>query len=238
MRISSRKKYQIPLSTDHTNYESYPGNRVPSVTTVLKIIGKESLMQWANSLGWKRKSLNKELNDASVIGTLAHNYIESFIFDRRSERYNINVEIDSLPYEMNEKTRNAINSFLIWWRDHGDEIDPIDTEVQLVCDFYGGTLDLLCRYRGKLTIIDFKTSSDFHPTMYMQLAAYAKMYEAQFGERIEQVAVLRLDKKRGTKATLKTIDEVPGGDIDFYYNAFMAATGLYRFMNVIDHDWE
>ena len=67
MRISSRKKYQIPLSTDHTNYESYPGNRVPSVTTVLKVIGKESLMQWANSLGWKRKSLTKELNDASVI---------------------------------------------------------------------------------------------------------------------------------------------------------------------------
>ncbi len=139
---------------------------------------------------------------------------------------------------MNEKVRNCICSFMAWWKENKQYCKPIATEIEMCCDHYGGTCDLLCYWHGKLAIFDFKTSGDFHPTMYLQLAAYAEMYEQQFGIKIETIAVLRMDKKRGTIATLKTIEEVPGGDRSFYYEAFNCALNLYRYMYVIDIDWD
>lgn len=237
MRISSRTKYMVKRNSNHTNYESYDGNLVPSVTTILKVIGKESLMQWANSLGWKRKSLAQELNDASIIGTYTHNYIEAFILGKNSDINNIWIQINNLPYKLSTKAYNAINSFHLWWDENGQYVEAISTEVEMCCDYYGGTCDFICRYKGKLTIIDFKTSSDFHPTMYLQLAAYANIYEEIFDLKIEELAILRMDKANGSRAILRTIEEVPGGDREFYFNAFDCALNLYKFMNVIDKDW-
>lgn len=236
LRIASRKK-RIKESNDHTNYRNRYGILVPSVTTILKVIGKEALMQWANSLGWKRKSLNKELDDASLVGTMAHAYVEAYIFNDRTSLVNINVEIDSMPYELGNKVRKCIVSFMSWWKENSHHIKKVAYEVQLVTDFYGGTCDFVCYYDGELTIIDFKTSSDFHPTMYMQLAAYAKMYEQLYDVKVKRIAVLRLDKKEGRKAILKFINEVPGGDRSYYEMAFDCALNLHNAMAVINDDW-
>jgi len=46
------------------------------------------------------------------------------------------------------------------------------------------------------------------------------MYEEIYGKHIDNVGVLRLDKKHGSIAKLRFINEIPSGDIDYYYEVF------------------
>ena len=88
MRIVNRKLRKYKESLDHTTYYNSKGDVVPSVTTVLKVIAKESLIYWANSLGWKRKSVKRELDESSKVGTYVHLYIEAYITDNKKDNYN------------------------------------------------------------------------------------------------------------------------------------------------------
>ena len=64
--IESRKhKYEYKPKGDHQKYRNSDGQYVPSVTTVIDVIPKKALIQWANNLGWKRKSVKAELNAAA-----------------------------------------------------------------------------------------------------------------------------------------------------------------------------
>ena len=47
------------------------GHKYPSVTTVLHIIGDEGICNWANSLGYRHISYNKELARLADFGTAA-----------------------------------------------------------------------------------------------------------------------------------------------------------------------
>lgn len=62
---------------------------------------------------------------------------------------------------------------------------------------YAGTFDLLCDWRGKLTLVDWKTSyrikkKQWLGNAFMQTASYARAYEALYGERINQTLVIVL----------------------------------------------
>ena len=115
MRIVSRKKRKLKENKDHTTYYNSKGEVIPSVTTVLKVIAKDSLINWANSLGWKRLSVSKELNDASEIGTIAHNYIEALIMEDNITKHEISKEINWMPERLSDKVYNSIESFEKWW---------------------------------------------------------------------------------------------------------------------------
>ena len=53
----------------------------------------------------------------------------------------------------------------------------IETEKQLVCPYFGGTLDCLAEIDGRIYIIDFKTSNHITYKYFLQLAAYKYMIE-------------------------------------------------------------
>ena len=70
-------------------------------------------------------------------------------------------------------------------------------EVGLYSDKYkvAGRVDCIAEYDGKLSIIDFKTSSkersdEWNESYYIQASAYAEMFEERTGIAIEQVAIL------------------------------------------------
>ena len=58
-----------------------------------------------------------------------------------------------------------------------------------------GQTDCIADYRGKLSVIDFKTANkekieDWVDNYFLQCTAYAVMYEELFGKPIEQIVVL------------------------------------------------
>ena len=45
--------------SDHSTYINNNDIEVPSVTTILKVLNKPHIVNWANSLGWKKQSYKK-----------------------------------------------------------------------------------------------------------------------------------------------------------------------------------
>lgn len=238
MRIVSRKTRELPPNKDHTTYYNSKGEVVPSVTTVLKVLAKDGLVNWANNLGWRRISVTKELQDASDIGTMAHNYIEALIMGDELTRQELKREIDWMPDKLKDQTLNSIWSFEEWWDENKQDFEIIACEEEMSCDDYGGTLDIRAKYKGRPVILDLKTSGGFYYTMFLQLAAYAHMYKIKKGKYPKDVGVIRVCKKTGRKAKLLWLSDLPNGDLDFYYISYKRILELYKTIHVLESDWK
>ena len=95
---------------------------------------------------------------------------------------------DFLPYCLfNQLKSNALN-----------DVDNIyHQECGLWSDKYkvAGRVDCIAEYKGKLSIIDFKTSTkprkeEYNENYYIQTSAYAEMYEERTGTSIDQIVIL------------------------------------------------
>lgn len=163
----------------HYTYNNIP---VPRVTEILsKMIHKDTLMYWANSLGFKGLRYKEVLNKAANIGTEAHAAIEFFLKDKLKNENNI-------PFL----------GFLSWYnmitQDIGLHIEVIYVEHKLVCPYFGGTLDALLKIGEKLFLVDFKTSNYVSSNYFLQLSAYRYMLKTIENINIDGVIVLQLDK--------------------------------------------
>jgi hypothetical protein len=189
--------------SDHTKYHNKRGDAVPSCTTILKVISKPMLQGWANGLGFKKIKIKDELNRASYIGTTVHHYIECIL---NNEKIDFELAEDMGPNEK-QKIMNALSSFVKWWKENKDDVEVIDTELTIHGEYYGGTIDLVCKYKKVRFIIDFKTSKSVYSSMFLQIAGYAKLYEKKMNKSIDGYGILLLDKSEGKKAKLTTITD-------------------------------
>lgn len=183
------------LCRDNFTY-TYNGIKVPRVTVILKsiAINNESLLKWANSLGYKHTSYVKERNIAASKGTAIHKAVEDYI------KYNKEPEITEI-LDDNTKSQilNAFFGFKSFWdcykKTHS--IDSIKLEQSISTPYYGGTYDMLVKEtNGIETLFDFKSSNSFHWEHYMQLAAYK--YALDFFDKdkhnIQKISILLLNK--------------------------------------------
>jgi hypothetical protein len=238
MRISSRVKNKIKFNSDHINYKNSKEELVPSVTTILKVLAKDdALMIWANNLGWKRKSYKNELDKSSIIGTTAHAFCEYMMTKDEELLSQIKTRMETFSEDIFVPTMNAIDSFKKWYTKNNHRLEVIESELSMTCDDFGGTTDLVCKFDGILMLMDFKTSSSFYMSQFLQLAAYSIMYEEKYGKKIKDVAVLRLDKKNGREAELLRLTSLPKGNLKYYKHIFKILVKLYKYHNVLNNDW-
>jgi len=203
----------LKYNTTHTPYFNSEGVQVPSVTTVLKILNKESLKKWANIMGFKRRKIEDILEESSVIGTAVHTIIYAFMMKKHY--------IWTSPRLHKSFILRYLNSFISWKQKH--EVEPIFMEKQLVSQLFGGTVDFYGLVDGKKTIMDFKTSKGCYSSMFLQLAAYCMMLE-ELGYEVEQVAIINVHEK-GTKE--KFIDRT---ELERYIKVF-------KVLIVLFHEW-
>lgn len=170
------------MSQDSSNIYKYfyNGKGVPRVTDIIdKMISEKSIIQWANSLGFKHKSYTIELNKAAVLGTKTHTRISHILMGDNIK------EDDIIP----------VQSFYKWYdiiKQHNLEV--LYSEKSMVCQYYGGTFDALIKIDGYTILIDFKTSNRVTYKYFLQLAAYRKMIREALGIEIDGVMILQLDK--------------------------------------------
>jgi hypothetical protein len=187
----------------------YKGKEVPSVTTILQIINKPSLVYWANWLGYQGLKYKEVLNDKADIGTRVHSAIEA---DIKNYLY------IPIPYP-NDEVLARYYRFLEFKDDN--KFEPIFSEKSITSEEYGGTIDCYCKLNGKFTILDWKTSKDFYPTMFIQLSAYRKLLQEN-AYTVEQAAIVLLHENT-YKIKLLTLDE-----LDMYYSIFNHAKELFQ----------
>lgn len=176
-----------PINTD-SEY-AHNGVVVPRVTKILsKCIHSDSLMYWANSLGFKRQSYRKTVDAAANIGHHTHENIDNFLSDETYEAIE-----SSMPYQ----SYNAYQSFLKWFFDVTNiaRVKVIFHEKTLTCKYFGGTLDGLYEINGKIYLIDYKTSNHITFKYCLQLAAYRYMLRTELGIEIDGCIILQLAKE-------------------------------------------
>ena len=163
-------------------YITPEGNEYPSITTVLSPRNKEGLMKWRKKVG--NDVATHIANKAATRGTKVHKMCEDYLNGLDMEHH----KKDFLPYclfnELKDKTFDNIN-------------EVIGQELVLYSDKYkiAGRTDLIAEYKGELSIVDFKTSTNerkdsYNENYYIQTSAYAEMFEELTGIPINQIVIL------------------------------------------------
>ena len=179
----SLEKLDFDIDDRKSEYFNEFGQCVPRVTSILsRMIHNDALMSWANYIGMKGIKYRDFMNQASTIGTNAHNAIEKYLQEKIKTENNI-------PFL----------GFLEWYNlltiDNGFPIEVVYIEHHIACRWFGGTLDCLARIAGKLYLIDFKTSNHVTFSYFLQLAAYRYMLREVEGIEVDGVIVLQLGKE-------------------------------------------
>lgn len=207
-------------NTKTDRYYNEDGDPVPRVTEILSsMMHSDALLYWANSLGFKHIKYSTAINQASIIGTKAHNSIENYLMDKATI----------------EDLQNVSLLAFISWRDllisKGITFEVISMEERIVCKWFGGTYDILARIGGRIFLIDLKTSNHITEKYFMQLAAYKYMLMLK-GINIDGVIILQLSKEEEEFNEYALDFSIPGHFI-FMENCTRAFLSLvYAYYNV------
>lgn len=163
-------------------YQTPEGVNLPSITTVLSILSRDSIAKWRARVG--EEEANKISTRASGRGTRVHEIIEKYMNNEEDYR--------------DGYTPDIIQSFL----DVRDILDNrIGTVYAMEAPLYSthlgvaGRVDCIAEFDGKLSVIDFKTSMkpkklDWIKNYFMQESAYAIMWEERTGQPITQLVTI------------------------------------------------
>jgi len=174
------------MKTENRNgrreYKTPEGINLPSITTVLSILSRESIAKWRKKVG--NEEANRISHRASTRGTAVHAIIEKYINNEENFK--------------DGYTPDIIGSFL--------DLKPIldgrigrvfAQEAPLYSNHLGvaGRVDCVADFDGKLSIIDFKTSmkpkrKDWITNYFMQESAYAIMWEERTGRPVTQLVTI------------------------------------------------
>jgi len=172
-----------------TLYRGADGERLPSVTTVLGILQKPALLEWAWKLGMEGIDYKKVRDQTADIGKIAHYMIMCHF---KGEEPDLS---EYAPHDI-DKAENCLIKFWDWEASH--HITPILIEQPLVDDIYryGGTPDMLARVDGEITIVDYKTGKGLYPEYYYQMGGYYRLIEDAEGmwDAITQGRIIRIGR--------------------------------------------
>ena len=164
-------------------YLTPDGESLPSVTSVLsKTKDRSFLKKWRERVG--EKKAEQIIQDSTKIGTALHLYIERFA---NGKKYKDLTKIGKQAEKMAKKIiKEAFPDITEVW---GSEVHLYYPKK------YAGTTDMVCLYKNKPTIVDFKQSNrpkkrEWVQDYLMQLAAYAQAHNKLFGTDIEQGVIL------------------------------------------------
>jgi len=150
-------------------YYLQDGTRVPGTTTIIGRF-KESgaLIRWAYNRGKDGLELYESRDKAAELGTIVHEMVEKFI-----KGEDITDMTTSLSIDDEKQVMSAFDAFEEWFESNKFKI--VAQEMHLVSEVYryGGTPDAIAYdSKGRLCLLDWKTSNSVHADYIYQLAFY------------------------------------------------------------------
>lgn len=159
-------------------YETPTGEKYPSVTTVTGLLKKDIILAWRKRVG--DQEANKISSTAARRGTRIHTLCEKYLSNE-----------EVVPSMFDSQNWNDIKEYL----DNIDNIHALETPLFSHHLQVAGTVDCIAEYKGKLAVIDFKTSKrnktkeDIHD-YFMQCSAYSVAYEEMTGIPVPNILIL------------------------------------------------
>lgn len=173
----------------------------PSVSSILNYFPKNKYFHdWLRDVGWNSEII---VQKAAYEGKLVHTCIENFLLGKEVKWINHNEEAE-YPLEV----WKMVLKFAEFWNTYKPEL--IASEYHVFSDKYeyAGTIDLVCKLKGKIWLLDIKTSNSLHTSYDLQLAAYAEAWNETHSDKIEEIGILWL--KAATRGPDKKGEKIQG----------------------------
>jgi ATP-dependent exoDNAse (exonuclease V) beta subunit len=174
-------------------------NFYPSISTICSFRKRKSIAEWRARVG--EAEANKISTRAASAGTTLHSIVEDYL--------NNNLDLDKykdkfLPLLLFKQAKTMLA-----------RIDNIHfQEAPLYSHEFGiaGRVDCIAEFDGKLSIIDFKTSSkekkeSWIENYFVQETGYAKMYEERSGIKVDQIVTLITCQNGFTQVFIKNPED-------------------------------
>ena len=181
-------------------YVTPSGKKLPSVTTVVGVTKKASILAWRKKVG--EEVANKISKQATSRGTNLHSICEDYLNNKPIR----GVMPDA--FEMFKTIKPFLN-----------RINNIHYQEQALWSVkigMAGRVDCIGEYDGVLSVIDFKTSRRMKTEedivdYFWQTTAYAIMYEELVGTPIDNlVIIMAIEHERPKVFIQKTEDHIMG----------------------------
>lgn len=156
---------RITYSDGSRVYKTPSGGTYPSVTTVTGLLKKKAIQEWRARVG--NEEANRISSKAANRGTRIHGLCEKYLLNEQVDPG----YFDKPMFESIKDQLNCINNI------HALEQKLYSDHLRVA-----GTVDCIAEYEGKLSVIDFKTSSRIKTRediqdYFMQCSAYAVAFE-------------------------------------------------------------
>ena len=161
----------------------------PSVTMVTSYLPKGKFFERYLADQESYEESKKILQEAADRGSRCHDASE--ILDNGGTIVYGESMLTDEEYEL------LAHGYISWHSKYKPKIKHV--ELKLISDKHklGGTCDRIYEIDGKNTLFDLKTSKNaIYDSHWIQVAAYADMYEWLYKEKIDDVAILRLTERR------------------------------------------
>jgi len=201
-------------------YELSDGTLVPGVTTILSLLAKPQLIEWAWQQGLQGNDIHAIKEEAADIGTIAHGLIVRML---KGE----SIDLESIS----ENAKTPLKAFLKWRENK--VIEPILIETSLVSHryYYGGTLDFYGYINNELVLCDWKTTNTVQNTFLIQTAAYRHLLIENGYRDPSRVLVVRFDKNS------IHFEEVSKENTDIEFEIFKRLAEMYHLLKEVGYDF-
>ena len=173
--------------------------RYPSISTICSYRKRKSIAEWRARVG--AEEANKISKRATSAGTTVHSMIEDYLNNELElEKYD-GKHLAKILFTQAKPMLARINNI------HFQEAPLYSHEFAIA-----GRVDCIAEFDGKLSIIDFKTSSkekkeEWIEGYLVQETGYAKMYEERSGIKVEQIVTLITCQTGDTQVFIKNPDD-------------------------------
>jgi genome maintenance exonuclease 1 len=165
-------------------YATPTGEKYKSITTVLSHHNKQAIMEWRQNVG--EEKANEISGKASRRGTKVHKICEDYINNETTD-FKLQMLMPDLK-ELFFKIKPIID----------ENLGDVYSQEQALYSHklrIAGRVDLIGYWNGKLSVIDFKTSTkqkdeEYIQNYFMQCTAYALMFAELTGMWIDDIVVL------------------------------------------------
>ena len=193
-------------------YFTPDGNAYPSITTVLSLLSRDSIMKWRKRVG--EEEANKISHQAATRGTSVHKLAEDYLDN--IEDWNKDVLPNNLFTfsHIKDIIDHKVNN--VWFQEEYLYSD------RLQC---AGQVDCIAEYDGELSVIDFKTSRkpkkvEWISNYFIQASFYAAAFYERTGVPIKQgVIIIAVDHNEPQVFKVNTHD---------YLQEFIKVRQMYR----------
>lgn len=159
------------------------GRKFKSVTTIIgEKTDKTSLLEWRKRVG--EKEANRVTAVATRRGTAIHSMCEAYVLNK-PDFADKKSPIDVVTFKGLQELLNK----------HVDDVFGIELPLYSTMLRAAGRSDLIAKFDGTLSIIDFKTSTrvkqeKWIENYFIQSTVYSIMFEEIYGIKVPQLAIM------------------------------------------------